>query len=158
MAAEFEVQAREYCSFIDGSHSYERAELVERLERHLVALYAAALSLPAGNPADQDVERMSHDEWSVLYTRLGAQLGDVSQYWTMSDPFTRESPVLGDLADDAADIYRDLMDGLAFCDEGKPGEAIWEWQSSFQTHWGRHAAEAMHALRVLRDRGGSNWV
>lgn len=158
MADDFEVKAREYCSFIDGSASYERAELVERLERHLVALYGAALSLPTGNPADEDVERVSQDEWAVLHKRLGAQLGDASQYWIVFDPFTHESPVLGDLADDAVDIYRDLMEGLAFSDAGKPREAIWEWQNSFQIHWGRHAAEALYALRVLRDGGGSKWV
>jgi hypothetical protein len=158
MADDFEAMARKYCSFIDRSASYERAELVERLEQHLVALYAAALSLPIGIPADEDVQRMSHDAWDVIYKRLGAQLGDVSQYWVVYDPFTHEPPLLGDLADDAADIYKDLMEGLAFSEAGKPSEAIWEWKNSFRLHWGRHAAEALYTLRVLRDGGPSKWV
>lgn len=57
-----------------------------------------------------------------------------------------ETPVVMDLADDIADIYRDLSEGLALFDNGHTAAAQWELAFSFHGHWGRHAASAISAL------------
>ena len=57
-----------------------------------------------------------------------------------------EDHEIGDLADDVADIYRDLSAGLALVDAGHALEAQWELRFSFLTHWGRHASGAIRAL------------
>jgi Domain of unknown function (DUF5063) len=158
VAEDFERLARAYCAFIDASASYDRVDLVAELERHLLALHAAALLLPYGDPADEDREGLSHEEWSAIYKRLQSQLGDANDYWMVFDPFKEEPPVVSELADDAADIYRNLLDGLVFADTGDVPQAVWEWQHGFASHWGRHAASALYALRVLRDGGGSRWA
>jgi hypothetical protein len=54
--------------------------------------------------------------------------------------------VVGDLADDLVDIYRDVSAGSAFHDAGCVDDAIWQWGFSFQTHWGKHASSAIRAL------------
>ena len=51
-------------------------------------------------------------------------------------------------ADDLADIYRDLKEGLELYEAGHVAEALWEWSQSFNTHWGRHASSALHALQA----------
>lgn len=51
--------------------------------------------------------------------------------------------------DGAVDIYGDLAEGLAIFDAGRSDEALWSWRFSFGAHWGRHAVEALTAIRAL---------
>lgn len=62
-------------------------------------------------------------------------------------------PVVGSLADDLADIWRDLRPGLDAMDAvqsaaADPETILWHWRWTFAYHWGRHAAAA---IRVLHD-------
>jgi hypothetical protein len=68
----------------------------------------------------------------------------------MFDPYEGEMPVVASLADDIADIYRDLKKGFALLDAGGSRDrAVWEWRHGFEHHWGRHAAHALYAVYVL---------
>ena len=58
----------------------------------------------------------------------------------------QDPPVVGDLADDLAGIYRDIALGQQLYDAGRCDDAIWQWASGFQTHLGQHAASAIRAL------------
>ena len=71
-------------------------------------------------------------------------------------PFRRrKSPLVGDLADDIADIFSDVLTGLKCFDDGRMADAAWEWAFSFQTHWGRHASGAIRTLHAyLADATG----
>jgi hypothetical protein len=42
-------------------------------------------------------------------------------------------PVVASLADDIADIYRDLKKGFALL--GSRDGAVWEWRHGFEHHW-----------------------
>lgn len=114
---------------------------------HLARLVQLALrlELPA---VDGDAEYAGTDEaeWRRVYERVGAL--PVGMYGECLDPL--EVPPgetgLGDLADDLADIDRDLVRGLAAWRAGDHAAAEWEWRFHFQVHWGRHATAAMHAL------------
>lgn len=54
--------------------------------------------------------------------------------------------MVGDLADDVADIFRDVMRGLQLYTLNYRAAAGWEWVMSLQSHWGEHATSAIRAL------------
>ena len=56
--------------------------------------------------------------------------------------------IVGSLADDLADTYFDLKEGLALQEAGEtePSRVIWEWRFSFDIHWGEHALSALRSL------------
>ena len=61
-----------------------------------------------------------------------------------------DSPeVTGSLADDIADVYRDLRTGLRKWQRGESGGALWEWRFNFEAHWGQHADDALRAIHSL---------
>ncbi len=95
---------------------------------------------------------MGRDEWQRLYARLGSL--PFGYYGVVFDPHTipPEEPVIGDLADDLADIYRDLKDGMNLWTAGHHVEAVCHWRQHFGFHWGRHAADAIRALHVWLER------
>jgi hypothetical protein len=64
-----------------------------------------------------------------------------------SVPATEEATV-GDLADDIADIFQDVVKGLWYFDHDQEADAVWEWAFGFQTHWGRHASCAIRTLHA----------
>src|ERR1035437_2563042 len=120
------------------------------------------MNLPLGM-SDDDFdapEAMTSEYGWELYQRLGKKLSEVNEYSFMFDPYDFDSrPVTGSLADDAADIYRDIRRGLAVIGAGDSLEiAVWEWQTSFDHHWGRHAAHAIHALHSLTHSGSVRWI
>lgn len=122
--------------------------------RLLVDLYAAALRLPASPPCGEDVEavEMSQGEWKQLIARMGSL--PFSYYGVVYEPHAVPlgDPVMGHLADDLADIYRDIKDGLSLWTAGYQVEAVWHWKFQFRYHWGRHAADAIRALHVWLER------
>ena len=73
------------------------------------------------------------------------------EFWTVFDPLKLggEDPVVTTLSDCLADIWRDLKPGLEAMDANREryqNDALWEWTFSFQTHWGRHAIDALRAI------------
>ena len=124
---------------------------MRELERHLIALYSAALDLPTGDADGPDAPpSMTPDEWQALHRRLSEKFGDIDHYHLIFDPYQEEPPVVASLADDVADIYRDLRDGFALLEAGGSREgAIWEWRFGFDSHWGRHAAHALYVVYAL---------
>jgi hypothetical protein len=120
--------------------------------RCITRLYLAALELPpprseelAGQP---DANRIEDAEWGVVFT--AARRLPLDEYGTVFDPLAVSSgePVVGSLADDIADIYRDVVTGLRAFEAGRMASAVWEWGFGFQHHWGRHASEAIRALHA----------
>jgi hypothetical protein len=64
--------------------------------------------------------------------------------------------VAADLADDLADIWRDVKSGLLLYRSENPAAASWEWRFHFKAHWGRHATGAMHALQAWFSANGGD--
>jgi uncharacterized protein DUF5063 len=111
------------------------------------------MAIPAVEPADDSApsSRLTHEEWSALFKALGEHLGPYALYWDVYDPTKLEpdDPVAGSLADDLADIYRDLQDGLrdwGHQDVDRRRNALWQWRFSFESHWGAHAVDAIRAI------------
>ena len=78
-----------------------------------------------------------------MYARAGAL--SFNYYSSSFDPseVPPKEGEIGGLADDVADIYRDLSAGLSLVDVGHLADAQWELRFSFVTHWGRHASGAV---------------
>jgi Domain of unknown function (DUF5063) len=158
----FRALAERYCAFIESSDSLKRGEFVWQLAEHLIGLYSAGMRLPFAS-GDDDFDTpsaMTHDEWQDLFQRLRSKLDDVDIYSVMFDPYESGStPLTGSLADDAADVYRDLKAGLSvIAGGGGMDNAVWEWRFGFDHHWGKHAADALYALHSLTHPGGVKWV
>jgi len=89
----------------------------------------------------------------ALFRSLGSYLGDWDAYAEVFDPYEMDdTPVVGSLSDDLADVYRDLRRGLALFDaSNRPGkiDAVWDWRFHFHSHWGEHATGALRPLHRL---------
>jgi Domain of unknown function (DUF5063) len=157
IADRFSVIANQFCSVVDSAPAIDRTELLTKMYRILPALIGEAIALPAISRNDDDeVERsstrgshegrLSEQEWGKLYNFLKEKLGDWNLYHQVFDPTEDNESIFGSLADDIADIYRDLKDGLAFREtrQGSPDAvAIWTWHLLFYSHWGKHAMDAL---------------
>jgi hypothetical protein len=125
IAGRFAVVANRFCSVVDSASSIERTDLLLQIYRILPKLIDEAISLPdvrlsdgddpaEGNsqPAFRARVRQSEQEWGQLYNLLKEKLGDWDRYWQVFDPTEDDEAIFGTLADDIADIYRDLKEGL----------------------------------------------
>ncbi|MGA7906709.1 MAG: DUF5063 domain-containing protein [Candidatus Sulfotelmatobacter sp.] len=160
IADRFSVIAYRFCSTVDAVSTLDRTDLLSKLYRILSALISEAIGLPdVSRDDDDELEGMSkrgfhiggltEQEWGKLYNCLKEKLGDWDLYHQVFDPTKDTEAIFGSLADDIADIYRDLKKGLALgeshqslCDE----DAIWTWRLLFYSHWGQHAMQALHAI------------
>ena len=148
-AARFSEEARRFISWADGSASSERLSAPVALRR-VLALYASALELPqpwSVGVTMQDAPAPPPDG-HLRAVRERAAAIPLQHYGEIFSPLLMppEPPVVGDLADDLVDIYRDVALGQSLYEAGRCDDAIWQWGSGFQTHWGQHAASAIRAL------------
>lgn len=140
--------AAEFCRWAEGDPAAPDEEVATAL-RLLSGLYAQALELPTLFD-EADAPGLPHEEWLAIYKRFGSL--PFNHYAAYSAPYDTEDPCpgIGDIADDLADIWRDLRGGLALYEKGNRAAAAWEWRDSFNIHWGRHAAGALHAFQCWR--------
>ncbi len=141
----FSLLAKQYCSWAEES-SLAQEDDVKKAIFLLVALYSNALVLSKDGCGDEiEAKEVTNEEWKVIYTRFGSL-----PFNYYSAPFSPakldEEQEIGDVADDLADIYRDIKNGLWLFENGNIIEAVWEWKQNFNTHWGRHAVSALNAL------------
>jgi Domain of unknown function (DUF5063) len=124
-----------------------------RAHELLPELYHAALKLPTVKPpgyVDEDEDEPDDERWWAAQDDLREVLGDADHYSDVFDPIQPEARAsTWSLADDLADIYRDLREGLDLAEkEGSvsPARVIWAWRFDWEHHWGRHALGALRAL------------
>ena len=145
------AEAERYCGVIERAPSIERQEFASDLQVALTGLLDAAGRLPEVEPSSVDLpDGPTLDEWRDRFAAVQEALGDWSGYWTTHSPATEDGEaVLLPLADDLADIWRDMKRGLTALDAGSAeADVMWEWRFGFWTHWGHHATEALRALHA----------
>ena len=140
---EFAIVVRRYCDWAGcvPPVGFVRAEMLQVREL-LAVLYAQALALPQVDC--EWIDRvLTHEDYQRMFARFGNL--PVGYYGRACDPLDAESAELslGDLADDLADIWRDLREGLLLFDSGRREAAGASWQESFAIHWGEHAVNAL---------------
>jgi hypothetical protein len=144
--AHFAKAAREYCLWAeDEPGAGETDMLIAR--RHLAFLIPLALDLPNTACGVIDPGQISPEAWRSIFKRFGEL--PVNYYSNCFDPLhaSTAEPSLGDLADDLADIWRELKAGLDLFDAGNVKAAAFAWRAGFIIHWGRHATSALSVLQ-----------
>ena len=159
IANRFEAVASQFCSVIDSAPRLARNEFVSQVYRILPKLIDEAIGLPELELSDNDEptrEAVSQKvEWNQLYTSLKERLGDWDLYRQVFDPTKDAEAIYGSLADDIADIYRDLKEVLLLKDahRQRTEESVWEWRFLFYSHWGKHAMEALLTIHFRLQHG-----
>ena len=155
----FQSAASQFCGLLELDAPKPEVWIREVLMA-LSDLYAAANKLSMLEPVDfsEDIPeqfRIHHDQWTVIYDRISRALPQ-TWYLTFFDLTesldTEQKPVISDLADDLADIYRDVKPGLRATesqDDAVMGAVLFDWQFLFRSHWGDHAVNAMKLLHQL---------
>ena len=110
----FAEAARRYCAWSENFGQEEAAAAHAGLQ-HIAKLYSLVLELrrPVGAELDLDGERPSEESYYALHRRFA--LLPFQYYGVVFDSLSlpAEESVLGDLADDLADIHSDLAEGLS---------------------------------------------
>jgi hypothetical protein len=166
LASHFATVAHEFCCVIDSASNLDRIELLVQVYGVLPRLVVAALGLPNLMLNEDDGQgeesedsrvrekfRLSDAQWRQLYEFLNVKLGDLNSYWVVWDPQNDDKAIRGSLADDFADIYRDLKGGLNLSEahQSLPEDVIWHWRFDYYSHWGKHAFDALRAIHSLLD-------
>lgn len=114
----FREVAGQFRAVVDAARSVERDDLVLKIYRLLPLLIGEAIGLAVvepseyGNQKERRNARMSEQQWGELYSLLQEKLGDWNLYSQVFDPTKDREAIDRSLADDSADIYRDLKEGL----------------------------------------------
>jgi|SRR5215213_287152 len=141
---QFAETARRYCAWAEGDFGDAQDEL-RRARLLLAQLHLAAIQLPdLGIGKDKDAADISHDEWSLMFRKFGVL--PLKTYWDVFNPLVATEPVTNSLADDLADIYRDVKAALTLYEARDFVDAAWDWRFHFQIHWGRHLLGAQRAI------------
>jgi len=100
-------------------------------------LLASAFALPDTEPSEMDSpEGPTRAEWTAAFT--SAQI-------TWENCLAAQGRT--SVPDDLADVWRDVRRGLNALAAGtRWQEVTWEWKFGLQTHWGKHAEDALVAL------------
>jgi hypothetical protein len=155
IADRFGVVASQFCSIVDSASTLDRTSFVLQVYKTLPKLIDEAIHLQDVQSSDDQkatkgTVRQGMEEWKRLYTSLREKLGEWDQYRQVFDPTQDAEAVHGSLADDIADIYRDLKRGLDLKEAitPHPEDSIWEWRFGFYSHWGHHAMDALLTIHI----------
>jgi hypothetical protein len=141
--------AQEYCALIDGERD---AGWIKRLETLLPRLHVAITALSAPSKEGNTYRDYDDEKRCELFLRLRDDLlsdqGLFSAYVDVSVGPRRRQQLCERMADDLADMYFDLKQGLEQL-EDDPQCASEFWQYSFYLHWGKHLLDAEYWLRAV---------
>jgi hypothetical protein len=160
-AVAFKTAAERYCALFE-SQATDDDRWAEAVLSALAQLYAAAHRLPDFGLSDEapdipDSLDVTHEEWRSLFDFVKRLLGAQEAYWAYFDPSepadSDEQPIFHSLADDLADIYRDIKPRLRAWETGDDRyleTIVFDWKTPlFGSHWGVHAVSAMRALHPI---------
>ncbi len=157
----FKEAAEKYCALFETKPD-DANVWAEQITSAIAHLYAFGHDLPDLHlPEDAldvpDSMGVNDDEWKAIYRFVGEMLGSHRGYWAYFDPSepldANQDISFGDLADDLADIYRDIKPGLrawASANDVYLPSIVFDWKFPlFGSHWGVHAVSALRALHPL---------
>lgn len=160
-AVAFKTAAERYCALFE-SEPANADQWVEAVLSALAQIYAAAHRLPGFGLSEDgsdipDSLDVTTEEWRSVFGVVSRALGHQEAYWAYFDPSeprdSNEQPIFHSLADDLADIYRDIKPGLRAWETGDDRyleTIVFDWKIPlFGSHWGLHAVSAMRALHPI---------
>lgn len=163
VAQSFASIAQEFCSAVESAANLDNIELLKRLYKILPSLINEAICLPnvelnddqlIEGESEQQARRkaqLTGAQWRELYESLRAKLANLDLYWQVFDPTKDNEAIHGSLADDFADIYRDLKEELVLNEihQASPEQNIWHWRLGYYSHWGKHAIDALRTMHFV---------
>ena len=146
----FASMAAQFCSWVEAAPVSPDDELA--VARRLAArLYAGALDLPLEESRAEGEVEVEVEGTTIERRAIHARFGvlPINMYAAV-DPLEcpGAEPTVGDVADDLADTYFDVLRGLRLYRSGLPAAAAWQWAFSFRAHWGAHVLGALSALHA----------
>lgn len=147
----FQEAAEAFCTLATGEEPLRSGDL-QRIRGLLLQLL---FHIPAVEAHRQDTahEGVGPDAaaYEIAVRRFGTLPFDFYRVvFAPHDFAATDEPVVGSLADDLADIYGDLAEGLDNARKGHLDEACFDWALSYRTHWCRHAVNALAAIEIYR--------
>ena len=158
---QFATLAASYCALIESHADYTTEAFIDKVRELLPQLYYQALQLPdLPSAGEHPLSGIEHEDWKPVFAQLQEKLGPNDLYWEVFDPLKvePEEPVAGSLADDLADIWRDLKVGLIHwqTDSAETRQDVnWQWRFHFQVHWSYHVVDALRALNAIAESYGA---
>ena len=152
---QFAVAARRFCEWAESEVVTGELEEAATARRLLTQLIGAAIELRL---AEVDVgphaSGPTAEEYAAVFRRFGVL--PFNYYSECFDAIVvpSEEPVVADLADDLADIWRDLKSGLRHYDSGEVAAAERTWCFNYSIHWGHHATAALHVIQAWFSKSG----
>lgn len=150
IANEFGEVAARYCSLIESTDKQDWDSFRLTTISLLAELIYKAHQLPDVEGTGANGRSITQAEWKEVFDNVSTNL-KFTYYWTALSPTDLEDDSLGcgDLADDLADIWRDLKEGLLILENNPTAsrDAIWQWRFGLSAHWGDHAAQALSCLQ-----------
>lgn len=148
---EFQLAAEEFCGIAASDSPVTKCDLWTLRELLLRLIFHIPAVEDRQHSADFDGNRMDDKECGRAQERFSGL--PFNFYRVVFDPHDFDGgnePVTAMLADDLADIYRDLAQGLDNAKQGHLNDACFEWAQSYGFHWARHAVNALAALEIYR--------
>lgn len=147
------LHAKNYCEFIEVHQLLNVLDFVQSAAVRLANIYAMMLSLPENSDtADEDVHTESavpREMVAQLAREISAKLGSYNVYRLVVHPYIHDEQIeFRALSDDLVDIYDELKI-IVIPNNMTRSEVIEELKFSFNTHWGAHLVNALHALHAL---------
>jgi hypothetical protein len=145
--SQFAETAEQYCRWAECSEAQLQAPAEEAIFalKILSQLYQLALELPY-EFGEEDAPEITPEVWQQIFRRFGAMPFNFYMQCSNPENVPDEVPGIGDLADDLADIWRELKAGLWLYQAGHTASASYVWREHFWWHWGAHATGALFAL------------
>jgi hypothetical protein len=148
---EFQSAAEQFCALASNDSPLGLTDLWVIRELLLQLIFHVPAVEDHVHGADFNGRGIDDDEFGRAVGRF-AKL-PFNFYRVVFDPHDFEAedePVTGMLADDLADIYRDLQEGVDNAANGHLDDACFDWCQSYSSHWARHAVNALGAIEIYR--------
>ena len=148
---EFQAAAEDFCAMAERQESLTKADLWRIRDQLIRLIFHVSAVESHQHGADFDGHRIGNEEFASVVKRFS--VFPFNFYRVVFDPHDFEAedePVTGMLADDLADIYRDLSEGLDNAKNGHIDDACFDWSQSYTSHWARHAVNALTAIELYR--------
>ncbi|MGM0377315.1 MAG: DUF5063 domain-containing protein [Bacteroidota bacterium] len=158
---EFVAVANEFCSWLEGTPSYERREFVETGRKMLPLLYLKASVLPKTEEMLEDdfLEKfVSEQDYQQILNAVLIKLGPYNDYLEVftADMQRSVEPLTATISENLADIYQDIKDFLMSYRTAVTeimNDALIELIQNFEEYWGQSLVNVLRALHNVAFSG-----
>ena len=158
---EFVTVAKEYCTWLESTPTFERREFVETGRKMLPLLYLKASVLPKTEEMLEDdfMEKfVSEEEYEQILNAILAKMGPYNDYLEVftADMQRSVEPLTATISENLADIYQDIKDFLMNYKTAVTeimNDALLELNQNFEEYWGQRLVNVLRALHNVAFSG-----